>query len=375
MRKARLPYALANGQGYSWPQTWRPVGPPGAMVKNDEPVPTTWKAPISPAITAAAFRLFGSYSTRAAVVLELFQVLLSLISVYVIFRLGKALFNEWTGVVAALIFALYPASIYFSVKKIEYGTLLTLLGLLLIQQTLALAKRPTMSGSLLLGAIAGVATLVNPVILAFFPPAVLWFLWTCKSDWRTRLKSATAIGVCCAAVLAPWLIRNYLVFDQFMFVRSNFSREFVIANSPKDGRARAAETSDEGQTSSLFNQKALGLVLAKPVDFLRNVAIRFKNFWTSVNGPGGRARFAVGAAYYSVLFFGLAGLWAARRHVQVQLLMLYLGTMPIPFYLTWARMNRFRFPIEPVLILFASYALTSLIVAAARSRPGHSEAA
>jgi hypothetical protein len=49
--------------------------------------------------------------------------------------------------------------------------------------------------------------------------------------------------------------------------------------------------------------------------------------------------------------------------------MIYLGTMPVPFYLTWARLGRFRFPIEPVLILFAAYALTSLIAATLKVRP------
>jgi hypothetical protein len=40
--------------------------------------------------------------------------------------------------------------------------------------------------------------------------------------------------------------------------------------------------------------------------------------------------------------------------------MIYVLTMPIPFYLTWALLGRFRFPVEPVLILFAAYALSSL---------------
>src|SRR5215831_14170016 len=60
-------YALANGQGFSWPQTWRAVGPGGRLVKRDHPEPTTWEAPIYPMIIATAFRAFGSYSAKAAV--------------------------------------------------------------------------------------------------------------------------------------------------------------------------------------------------------------------------------------------------------------------------------------------------------------------
>ena len=89
--EGEIAYALANGQGFSWPQTWRPVGPPGAMVKWDRPEPTTWKAPVHPAIIGVAFWFFGSYTAGAAIALELFQVLLSLLSCYVLFRLGRML--------------------------------------------------------------------------------------------------------------------------------------------------------------------------------------------------------------------------------------------------------------------------------------------
>jgi len=364
--EGEIAYALANGQGYSWPQTWRPVGPPGARVKHDHPEPTTWKAPVNPIITALAFRLFGSYSTTAAVALESFQVVLSVLSCYVLFRIGRTLFNEGTGLIAALIFALYPASIHFSVQKLEYGTLLTFLGLLIVQQTIGLSRRPGMSGSLALGALFGIATLVNPVILAFFPFALLWLVWTGNAEWKTRLKSAAAILGCCVAVMMPWLIRNYLVFDQFVFIRSNFARELVKSNFPQDARALAANNAraadgNDGHVSSLFSKRAFSLVIEKPAAFLRKTVTRVPRFWTYLGEVTGKARLAAGAGYYSVLCLGLAGLWIARGQPQIRLPLAFLLTMPIPFYLTWASRARFRFPLEPILALFAAYALASML--------------
>jgi len=364
--EGEIAYALANGQGFSWPQTWRPVGPDGALIKPDHPVPTAWRAPVSPAILAVAFWIFGSYSIKAAMAFELFQVLLSLLSCYVLFRLGSTLFNEWTGLIAALMLALYPASIHFSVQKIEYGTLLTFMGLLIVQQTIAVSRRPSLAGNLLLGALAGVAALVNPVILAFFPFAVLWLLWTSRSDWGTSLKAAIAIGGCCAAVMAPWLIRNYLVFDRFVFIKSNFGRELVQSNFRTDGNAFIAAnpetiTGNDGQKSALYNQQALSLIIAKPKQLLSQMGIKFQRFWTYVSFTQGRTMLIAATAYYSVLCLGLVGVWVAWRTSQARLAMIYLLTMPIPFYLTYARLGRFRFPIEPVLILFASYAVTSVL--------------
>lgn len=373
--EGEIAYALANGQGFSWPQTWRPVGPEGALIKPDHPEPTAWRAPVNPAILAIAFWVFGSYSVKAAVAVELFQVLLSLLSCYVLFRLGRMLFNEWTGLIAALIFALYPASIHFSVQKIEYGTLLTLMGLLIVEQTITVSRRPSLAGNLWLGALGGVAALVNPVILAFFPFAVMWLLWTSRSEWRTRLKAAVAIGGCCAAVMAPWLVRNYLVFDRFVFIKSNFGREFVQSNFRGDARAFIAAnpetiTGNDGQKSSLFNKKAVALILEKPERLLSQTAVKFQRFWTALGLTEGRTVLIAGTAYYSILCLGLVGAFVAWRVPQARLPMVYILTMPVPYYLTYAKLGRFRFPIEPILILFASFVLTYLFTQLLQQKRG-----
>ena len=171
--EGEIAYAVVNGQGYSWPQTWRAVGPPGALRKREVPEATSWKAPVNPLIIAGVFWMLGTYTAASAIALELFQVGLALLSCYLLFRLGPLVFkSEWAGLLAALVFAVYPASIHFSVQKIEYGPLLTLLGLVFLEQAVLLAERPRVSRGLFLGFIGGIATLVNPVILAFFPFAL-----------------------------------------------------------------------------------------------------------------------------------------------------------------------------------------------------------
>lgn len=371
-------YALANGQGFSWPQTWRSVGPPGGgqYYRRDQPVPTSWEAPIYPTIVGLAFWFFGSYTAQAAIAVELFQILLSLLSCYVLFRLGKLIFNEWTGLLAALILALYPASIHLSVQKVEYAPLLTLLGLLLIQRTIELSQRPGFVGSLVLGVFAGVATLVNPVIMAFYPFALLWFVGKIQCDWRNRLIYAVTIVGCCGAVMTPWLIRNYLVFDRFVFIRPNFTRELVISSFPQDARAlassnREAVGGDDGEMSALFDRKAVELILQKPREFLRLIPSRSRTFWTYLGGTSGGAALVAGTALFSMLCVGLAGVWVAKRQPNIELAVIYLLTMPLPFYVTWGSKVRFRFPVEPILILFASYAMTSFIMARCNNSEGH----
>jgi len=361
-------YALANGQGFSWPQTWRAVGPPGGgqFVQRDHPVPTSWEAPIYPIIVGLTFRVFGSYTALSAIILELFQVLLSMLICGVLFRLGQLLFNDWAGLLAALIFAVYPASVHFSVQKVEYSPLLTLLGLLIILQIIELSKRPSIGGSVALGILFGVGTLVNPVILAFYPFGMLWLLVRFQSSWSSRLKYAVLIIGCCAATMTPWLIRNYLVFDHFVFLRPNFTRELVISNFPVEAYHMELENpkavaGNDSQMSTAFNQKAWSLIVQKPAQVLRTASTRFMQYWTYLGESAGRGQFVAGAGYYPVLLFAVAGVWFAHRQRQAQLLILFLLTMPLPFYVTWAVKGRFRFPLEPILILFASYGVTVLV--------------
>ncbi len=362
-----IAYALANGQGFSWPQMSRAVGPPGDIRKRHHPEPTAWMAPIQPGIIALAFWTFGAYTAQAAIAVELFQVLLSVLICYVLFRLGKLLFNPWAGLLAALVFALYPASIHFALQKFEYTVPLTLTGLLLIWRAIEFSERPNIAGSVALGALSGVALLVNPVILAFYPFALPLLVVRSHWEWRTRLKYAAVIVGCCAVVISPWLLRNYVVFDRFVFIKSNFGWELLRANYSAGANANsatnrlAAQSANEGQMGALSNQNALYRVLTTPSPLLSRIHGRVSKFWTTLgDGTRGAAQLMAGMAYYSVLCGALAGIWIARRQKPVHLAILYLLTIPIPFYLTWASFARFRFPLEPILILFASYAVISL---------------
>lgn len=388
--EGEIAFALADGQGFSWPATGRAVGPRGQMEIRDDPEPTSWKAPIQPLIIAAAFVLFGPYSDQAAIAIELFQIGLSMLTCYFLIRLGRRLYNDWVGLLAAAIFALYPASIHFSVQKVEYAPLLTFLGVVLIDRTLALSDRPSIGGAASVGVISGLALLVNPVILVFYPFGLVWFVATGGRMWTKRLAHGTAILACCAAVLTPWVVRNYIVFDKLVFIRSNFSRELALGTYALDVGALARENDelfqddtqpfagDEAEVNEFFTQTAIKFLTERPFEFVRATVRRAATFWTHLGGASGVEALAVGAAYYSMLLLGIAGAWRSRKMRAAQLLLIYCLTMPIPFYLTWPNLGRFRFPIEPILILLASAAalavasrwIPQLKETATRSRSG-----
>jgi 4-amino-4-deoxy-L-arabinose transferase-like glycosyltransferase len=71
------------------------------------------------------------------------------------------------------------------------------------------------------GVLLGLATLARPV-MQFYPivvlPMMFWFL---SRQWRLVLPRFAVLSITFAAVLLPWTVRNYLVFNAFIPASSN----------------------------------------------------------------------------------------------------------------------------------------------------------
>src|SRR5439155_15636305 len=77
-----------------------------------------------------------------------------------------------------------------------------------------------------------IAALTNTSLLAFLPASGLW-IW--YQRWKVGKRSLAGIVLASAvflACIAPWLIRNYRTFGQFVFLRSNFGAELRLGNGP-----------------------------------------------------------------------------------------------------------------------------------------------
>jgi hypothetical protein len=79
------------------------------------------------------------------------------------------------------------------------------------------------------GATWGVAALVNPALLVPLP-ILAFSLSEHGKRWRSVLVMATFTVI----VIAPWTVRNYVVFHEFMLVRSNGLAEVYFANGGFD---------------------------------------------------------------------------------------------------------------------------------------------
>jgi 4-amino-4-deoxy-L-arabinose transferase-like glycosyltransferase len=239
------------------------------------------------------------------------------------------------------------------------------------------------------GALWAVGVLINPSILSLFPFFLGWLVWEARKALVPRAKPVAAALLVFAICLVPWTIRNYRVFGKFIVLRSNFGLELWLGNNPNitdtsaqwqhpsADREEAAKYKRMGEIAYMAEkeQEALAYMRTHPGDTLNLVFQRFEINWLAFsNSPADvwsrgnlyAKSFLVLNCLLSVLcLVGTLFANRARLPEAVPFAMVLL-IFPLVFYLTHASL-RYRFPIDPIMLILAAGAVAHLI-SLARSR-------
>jgi hypothetical protein len=184
------------------------------------------RAPANELFFAALFRLFG-ISTLVA---RLGNVVLSAASVVPIYALGRQLGGGRTGLVAALLAALYPNFIAYShyLWAEPLYILLATSGLALLASQL---YRPTLWKSAVSGLLFGAAALTREVGVVFplLGSAWLYFFVSRAEPGKAAARSGLMIAVF-AAVLLPWTLHLNAGREDFALVTRTSYMNLYIGN-------------------------------------------------------------------------------------------------------------------------------------------------
>jgi hypothetical protein len=187
------------------------------------------------------------------------------------------------------------------------------------------------------------------------------------------------------AAIAPFTLRNYLVYGQFLLLNSNAGYAMYSAQHPMHGTtfqefASAPMPDDlqglnEAQKDRILMQRGIGFVLADPGRFVLLSLSRvpdYFEFWptsdtTFINNLG-----RVGS-WGLLLPFILYGLWLALRAAgprsilgwinfsitPLAFIVLFMIVYSLLHILTWA-MPRYRLPVDATMVPFAALAVYDL---------------
>lgn len=358
-----LAASIANGYGFSSPFMQALYGHPQVG-------PSTWVSPVYPYYCAAIFKIFGVFSRPSFLMIVIGQCLMSAFTVIFLIRIGEMTLGHRVAMVAAMLWSVVPWFSKWPVTFVWDPTATCLFFTWLFWYALTLDGAATTRRWIRFGVLSGVALLTNPALATLMAVSVAWLVWR---KWH-RLQRAAIAVVMCAMVISPWIVRNRIVFGEWVFLRSNFPFEFSMANFPGSigldysGRhptsnpAEFAEYQRVGELQYVRERAQTGkdFVRNHTRDFLLLTLRRIPMFWDGTqmryNIPIARLWLPWTFLPFSVAFL-LALPYACDRRVRGWALFL-MATMvyPLPYYITFSQV-RYRLAIEPLMLLVVCWAV------------------
>jgi len=191
------------------------------------------------------------------------------------------------------------------------------------------------------------------------------------------------------AVILPWTIRNYLIFKKFVFIKSQAGLILWIGNNPNatgclflssgkrvdstvpQERISRFSTMIETDVYDELGKEAINYILANPAKTITNSAKKFYFFWTpfekkpynwrSPHNPGNFPLFRQ-IVWGITLFSGILGFILSLKKGKDKIIILL---PPILLSLTYSLFIidnlRFRFTIEPYIIIFSAYLINIIL--------------
>lgn len=346
-----------------------------------------WEMPGAALFFAPFVKLFGPQG--AIVPIRIAQAILVTAQCGLIaFIAGRIFRSRETGFVASCIAAIYPFILFYQ------GLLLseTLFNTFLLAGMAALVwwreRGCRIDAGLVMASLCFALATLTKATLTVLPP-ILLAATALLAGVGLRRTIAALVAACClyTAFMSPWWIRNAQLLHAFVPFTSSSALNLYVGNNAHNPQAgidwatavepeffaKTNSIPDELERQRVFKKAAVDFIENHPLDFIRSAAKKFTRFWNII--PNTAEYRSPLYSTISVLSFGpvlaFALIGAGLRWRQWRLLApfyLVIGYFTFVHIVTIASL-RYRFPIEPLLIVLAAEPVAALIDYF-RRRPG-----
>ncbi len=143
--------------------------------------------------------------------------------------LGRSLLGNRTGLILAGLTAVY-ANIWINDGLVLSETVALFFAFLSSLVGLRFWRDPSLRNGVWFALAAGLAALSRAELVLFLPVVVIVSLLRAHLPWRTLVARTAIIGAIACAVLAPWVIRNLIVFEEPVLLSNGAGTVAVQAN-------------------------------------------------------------------------------------------------------------------------------------------------
>jgi|APSaa5957512535_1039671.scaffolds.fasta_scaffold07583_2 hypothetical protein len=297
------------------------------------------------------------------------DIIISVASVWLIYSIFLEIFSNTAGaLLSAIVASLYPHFLFYSVSGLTetFYTFLLLLSFLYFYRKKYILAITILVLSLL---VKPTLDILNPILIVLFIGVVH------KSGYKKIFKYLSVYSVIYIVLLLPWWVHQYEKYGEF--VRFNLADGIVLysGNNPLNtsggGVARDNGSSDMNleqfnyiknpvRRNEVIKKSAIDYIMKNPYRFLELAGVKFTRFWRLWPHTEYYQQWYVIAtsllSYGVILFLAIGFL---LRNVKIYFRKI-IPIFALFGYLTLVHMVtigsiRYRFPLEPFLIIFASY--------------------
>jgi 4-amino-4-deoxy-L-arabinose transferase-like glycosyltransferase len=288
--------------------------------------PTAFRPPLYPVLLGAVYRVIGVHVGAG----QLLNVALGVVVVVLAALLGAQIAGHRGGVAAGIAVAVYPPLLANDVVILSEPLSLALLLAMIL---LLVRGRPAWAGLA-----CGLLALTLPSAQLLLVGVAVWLVW--RAGWR----DAARFGAVTVIVVAPWVVRNWVLLGDPVVVSSNgfnfvstYSNEAAesggFADAVFDDRfLRVNQTNrSEVDLDNAYRTHAVDAVRDDhviPLRVIRHNAARYFDLRPDVNESAERVdgrnitvRDVTLPLVYVVTVAGIVGLWRARPRRGAELLL------------------------------------------------------
>jgi len=324
--------------------------------------------PMYPYFIAVLYRAFGTLEAVKWV-----QALLGAAVVPAVGRVGSMAFGRRAGLVAAAVVAFYPELVWFSVHFWS-ETLFAVFLWWAIERLLRSDTQGVTGAAATAGFLWGLATLTREMSLYLAPICLVWL----GRRGARAFARAAAFALCLMLTIAPWTIRNALVFHAFIPVSTMGGQSLWQGNAKDLGHLDIFEilrgVDGPLEQDRFARRKAIEAIRARqPLWALEKVRDEMPRFWEAGSEvvDNLRERLACGPLpvttlvaieavtvwpYVVVLAAFVVGASLVRPTEAGRLLLLLLATCNFLHVVAFGG-ARFRLPLLPVVFVVAAAAV------------------
>lgn len=318
-------------------------------------------------------RLFGKFD--GVIAFRIFQIFIQCGSLYIIFLIGRKLFNSRIAIIACIVNSLYIVEFYVP-SLILMETIFKFLLLLLVYLSIYAVERKSTKLYIAAGIVWSIACLFRPTIAAF--PAVILLVWIVKKEYKLKdmFKYASIVlGIFCI-IMSPWWIRNYKQFNTFIPFTASSGNPFLqgtFVNYDQSNGFGVSYEKGDNYIESNKNEIRAGIERLKtygkkePLKYLYWYTIgKTWYFWKAPFYWNGIIGFILALIqHYFILITSILGIRLSikKSSLRSRSILIILGTIIIfnIAYLPYYTFERYSYPLISLLTIFSGYIIDNWI--------------